>query len=161
MFARQGAPWVSPFSEEGVVDDEPEVRKLVLTVYEAMRHGDAAMVSELLSKDVSVVIGINDAIIWEGHQEASAGFAERFADGLGLDVRESDAPRIRRHGDICWFDDRPLLGAGRDAWVMGRFTGVARLEEDGQWRVVQWHASLGTPPQDVDVALPLRHPVTR
>ena len=140
---------------------EHEVTELVAAMYGAMRRGDAALVSELLSRDVSVVIGINDAIHWEGHEEASAGFATRFAGGLGLDVEGSDEPRVHRHGDICWFDDRPLLGAGSDAWVVGRFTGVVRLEEDGRWRVVQWHASLGTPPQDVDVALPLRRPVLR
>ena len=141
--------------------DERGVIELIEAMYDAMRRGDACLVGELLARDVSIVIGINDAILWEGHREASAGFAARFAGGMGLDVRASDAPRVHRHGDICWFDDRPLLGAGSDAWVVGRFTGVARLEPDGQWRVVQWHASLGTPPQDVDVALPLRRPVLR
>jgi ketosteroid isomerase-like protein len=142
-------------------EHELDVRALVLAMYDAMRRGDAERVSGLLSRDVSVVIGINDAIHWEGHAEASRGFAARFAGGLGLDVRDSDALRVHGHGDTCWFDDQPMLGAGSDAWVVGRFTGVARLEADGQWRMVQWHASLGTPPQDVDVALPLRRPVLR
>lgn len=139
---------------------EHEVTELVGAMYDAMRRGDADLISELLSRDVSVVIGVNDAILWEGHAEASAGFATRFAGGLGLDVQASDLLRVHRHGDVCWFEDRPLLGAGSDAWVMGRFTGVVRLEGDGRWRVVQWHASLGTPPQDVDVALPLRKQVS-
>ena len=143
------------------MDHEDEVRQLVLRMYDAMRRGDAELVSELLSRDVSVVIGVNDAVDWTGHREASAGFAARFEGGLGLDVRESDLVKVHRHGDICWFDDRPLLGAGGDAWVQGRFTGVVRREEDGCWRVVQWHASLGTPPQDIDIALPLRRTVRR
>ncbi|HEX8973297.1 nuclear transport factor 2 family protein [Oryzihumus sp.] len=138
----------------------PEVTRLVHDVYAAMRSGDADRMGELLSEDVSTVIGVNDAIIWNGYKEACAGFASRFADGLGLDVRESGELQVHRLDDVCWFDDRPLLGAGSDAWVLGRFTGVVRLEADGQWRVVQWHASLGTPVQDIDIALPLRRVVT-
>ncbi|TQL57052.1 nuclear transport factor 2 family protein [Oryzihumus leptocrescens] len=137
----------------------PEVSRLVHDVYAAMRGGDADRMGELLSEDLSTVIGVNDAIIWTGYMEACAGFATRFADGLGLDVRGSEDLRTYRDGDLCWFDDRPLLGAGSDAWVIGRFTGVARREADGQWRIVQWHASLGTPVQDIDIALPLRHAV--
>jgi len=140
--------------------EDPEVTRLVHDVYAAMRGGDADRMGELLSKDVSTVIGVNDAIIWNGYTEACDGFATRFAGGLGLDVRESEDLRTYRDGDLCWFDDRPLLGAGSDAWVIGRFTGVARRETDGQWRIVQWHASLGTPVQDIDIALPLRRTAT-
>lgn len=138
----------------------PEVTRLVHDVYAAMRGGDADRMGELLSEDVSTVIGVNDAIIWNGYKEACAGFDSRFADGLGLDVRESGELNVYCLGDVCWFDDRPLLGAGSDAWVLGRFTGVARREADGRWRIVQWHASLGTPVQDIDIALPLRRTVT-
>ena len=132
---------------------------LAVELIGAMCRGDTAAVTALLSADLAVVFGVVDGIVWPSFEEAAAGLAARFEGGWRLDVRPG-CPRAFRQGEIAWFADRPVMATAGGGSVVGRLSGVARLEE-GQWRLLQWHASLGLSNEYLDGALPPRHRVRR
>jgi hypothetical protein len=90
----------------------------------------------------AVAIGTDPAEWWEGGPEIKAVLREQLQSG-GPTVKPGK-PRIGQAGDVGWFADRPafVMADGRE--IPCRLTGVLR-RENGEWKLVQSHASLGVP----------------
>jgi adenylate cyclase len=74
---------------------------------------------------------------------------DRDGEGLVLRAQEIGATDIEfelleayEHGDVGWAAGITILHRGQRDPIATRFTGTYLLE-DGSWRVVQWHASIG------------------
>jgi uncharacterized protein (TIGR02246 family) len=124
---------------------QDEVRKVIEETLEAQNAGDAARLRSMLSERPDGVHIGTDGEEWETSKQvvdavAAAGGADDIqtvADDLGIHVQ----------GDVAWAE-----GHGRFTRAGGgerpvRMTCVL-IREDGQWKVVQSHASIGVPNAD-------------
>jgi len=67
----------------------------------------------------------------------------------GDDIRAvADDIDVHIHGDIAWAEGRGRFTRADGAERPVRMTGVL-VREDGQWKVVQSHASIGVPNADI------------
>jgi ketosteroid isomerase-like protein len=125
---------------------QDEIRKVLDEMLEAQNAGDAGRLRSMLSERPDAVhIGTDAEEWWTSKQVLDATAA---ADG-GDDIRAvADDIDIHVQGDIAWVE-----GHGRFTRADGgerpvRMTGVL-VREDGQWKVVQSHASIGVPNADI------------
>ncbi len=134
------------------------VEAVVEQLYNVMRCADLQLAEELVSADLTVAIG-TDEEEWEtDHAAAVAGFVIQTRDVDALQV-QAGSPRGYSDGLFGWFEDRPLVtfAGGESAPV--RVTGVVRYE-NGRWRLIQVHTSVGLPNAELGLDLPTK-PVTR
>jgi ketosteroid isomerase-like protein len=127
-----------------VPERSPEIEQVVRDILEAMVHSDVDEIGRRTSRDPGVLSIGSDASEWaEGHDEIMRLFRESTPEGeLGVRVGLNDVKAFRE-GSIGW-------AAGHGYFEMGgkrvpvRLTAVLH-EEDGDWKAVQSHASIGVP----------------
>jgi len=131
------------------------VEEAVAGLVKAMQSGDGTAARDALSRDLTAAIGTDDAEWWSGYDDSAAALAAQLDASGGLPF-ESGELRGYAEGDLGWFEDhgRIAIDAGP---LPVRMTGVLRREEGG-WRFLQLHVSVGTPNEDVGMA---DLPVTR
>ena len=125
---------------------QDEIRAVIDQLLEAQNAGDADLVRAMLSQRPDAVhIGTDAEEWWTGKQVADAVAASPGGDGI---LASADDIDVHIHGDVAWAE-----GHGRFTNASGserpvRMTGVL-VREDGQWKVVQSHASIGVPNADI------------
>jgi len=113
----------------------------MLRFYDALRAGDAGAFDEVVSPDAATVfIGSAPGDWITDREHLRAGFRPP-----GVRIEDTD-PQAWTEGSIGWAADRPTMFFGGDP-VRTRLTGVWRLE-DGAWRMVHMHVSLGVPDRE-------------
>jgi len=125
---------------------QDEIRKLLNEMIEAQNSGDAPRLRTMLSERPDVVhIGTDAAEWWTSGQVVGAVAAV----GSGDDVRAvADDIDVHVQGDIAWVEGRGRFTRADGAERPVRMTGVL-VREDGRWKVVQSHASIGVPNEDI------------
>jgi ketosteroid isomerase-like protein len=123
------------------MESSAELKSAVLRLYEAMAAGDPGAIGRFFSRASGVLaIGSDPAEWWAGHDA----IAQAFAAQLG----ETGAHRIVPgelsawvEGTVGWAVDRrrKQMPDGKELTI--RETTVWH-EEDGEWKIVQFHASL-------------------
>jgi ketosteroid isomerase-like protein len=124
-----------------------EVETTVRDLMSAMNRGDVEAFTGGLSADLTAGIGTDDEEWWEGYDATAAAVKAQLEVSGGLPF-EGNEPRGYAVGEFGWFENRGTINAGKGQPVPVRMTGVLR-QEDGQWRLLQMHASIGTPNADV------------
>jgi ketosteroid isomerase-like protein len=121
---------------------QDEIRKLLNEVIEALNSGDAPRLRTMLSERPDAVhIGTDAAEWWTGVQVVDAVAAVGSGDDIRLVADDID---IHVLGDIAWSEGRGRFTRADGAERPVRMTGVL-VREDGQWKLVQSHASIGVP----------------
>jgi ketosteroid isomerase-like protein len=120
----------------------PDIERLVRETSEAGMRGDSGPMLAATSKEPGVVmIGSDPDEWWDGHDAIVAAMrADVESSGVSGEVDEVVA---HEEGDIGWATMRGTFVEG-EARVPFRGTAVMR-REDGEWRMVQAHASIGVP----------------
>ena len=116
-----------------------EIAATVQRFYDALNTGDAETVTDLMSTaDGMLMIGTDPDEWITDHKTMTDLLAAQVSSGVK--VRGGDLQAFEE-GTVGWMSDRAafILPDGTDVPV--RFTGVLR-KEDGQWRMIQSHASL-------------------
>jgi len=129
------------------VRESPELIALVERMYAAQAAGDVDWVARLLStSDGALTIGTDAAEWWEGAQIRDRWLAQLAA---GIGEARMTATRLRAHeeGDVGWVADEPRIELPDGTALTMRATAVFH-REDGEWRLVQGHSSLGVPNAD-------------
>jgi len=129
------------------VRESPELIALVERMYAAQAAGDVDWLSTLLStSDGTLTIGTDAAEWWEGAQIRDRWLAQLAAGASGARMT---ATRLRAHeeGDVGWVADEPQVVLPDGTRLTMRSTAVFH-REDGEWRLVQGHSSLGVPNAD-------------
>lgn len=130
------------------------VEAVVEQLYDVMRYADLQSAEELLSVDLTVAIG-TDEEEWEtDHAAAVAGFVTQTREVGALKVR-AGTPRGYSDGVFGWFEDRALVTFADGESASVRVTGVVRYE-DGRWRLVQVHTSVGLPNAELGLDPPTK-----
>lgn len=118
-------------------------------MYELMRTGDAESLIELIAEDGVIFVGTDAEEWWQEDLAAlHAAFREQLEATGGFDIFDED-PVGYSDGDVGWFSDHGSLRLPDGTVVPMRQTGVLR-RVDGEWRIVQSHASV---PADINERL--------
>jgi hypothetical protein len=121
-----------------------ELEEVVRDAYGVMERGDVEGLDARMSKaEGTLMIGSDPDEWWEGSSTVRDAFrAQSEALGGGVSIVNGD-PRAYVEGTIGWFADRPSIRLPDGNVLPTRITGVLRREDDGSWRWVQGHFSVG------------------
>ena len=125
---------------------QDEIRKLLDELIEAQNSGDAPRLRSMLSERPDAVhIGTDAEEWWTSNQLVD----DVAAAGGGDDIRVvADDIDVHVQGDIAWVEGRGRFTRADGAERPVRMTGVL-VREDGQWKIVQSHASIAVPNADI------------
>jgi len=125
---------------------QDEVRKVLDEMIEAQNAGDAGRLRSMFSERPDAVhIGTDAGEWWTSGQVVDAVAAVSGGDDIRAVADDID---VHIHGDIAWAEGRGRFTRADGAERPVRMTGVL-VREDGQWKVVQSHASIGVPNADI------------
>jgi ketosteroid isomerase-like protein len=125
--------------------DPDEVRTVIEETIEALNAGDAARLRSVLSERADGAHIGTDPGEWEtGQQVVDAVAAAGGADDIQLVADDID---IHIHGDVAWAEGHGRFARAGGGARAARMTWVL-VREDGQWKFVQSHASIGVPSAD-------------
>lgn len=137
------------------MQESPELRQMMERFYAAMAASDTDWFTGALSPSPgTVAIGSDPAEWWEGGAAVREACAAQLEAGMGGAVLEPTRLSAYEDGGIGWAADEPRLT------LRGERIGSLRLtvvfdREDGGWRIVQLHTSIGVPnEQSIGMALP-------
>ena len=122
----------------------PEIEQVIRDTLDAMMRSDIEEIGRLTSRDPCVISIGSDATEWaEGHEEIMRLFRASGPEGeLGVTVGLDDVAAFRE-GSVGWAAGHGYFEIEGER-VPVRLTAVLR-EEDGEWKTVQSHASIGVP----------------
>ena len=125
--------------------DQDEVRKVIEETLEALNAGDAARLRSVLSERADGVHIGTDGQEWETSKQVVDAVA---AAGGADDVRAvADDIDIHVQGDVAWAEGHGRFTRADGAERAARMSWVL-IRENGQWKFVQSHASIGVPNAD-------------
>jgi hypothetical protein len=125
------------------MERSPELRDLTLGVYAALASGDAGFFERLVSRQRGTLgIGTDPGEWWPDREHLVGAFRAQMREmGGGFPVRPGD-PQAYREGSVGWVADQAAFALPDLAPLPFRLTMVLH-QEGGDWKVVQWHISLG------------------
>jgi hypothetical protein len=120
-----------------------ELRDLILRLYDAMRDGDIdAWESLQSSQDGVLSIGTDPDEWWAGYDTITKVTRAQMV-GLAGSKMEGD-PQAYVEGTVGWYADNVTWTIPSGTVIRARITGVCH-KEDGEWKFVQTHISIGVP----------------
>lgn len=124
------------------MEPSPELREIIVGWFEAAANGDVSVTPGHVSRQTGMRIVGTDPKEWLDGEQAYA-FLKEEAEGVGgkIKVVISDAEAFTE-GDVGWGVARPIITLLDGAQVSPRWSAVFHREE-GQWKLVQLHASIG------------------
>jgi ketosteroid isomerase-like protein len=126
------------------MERSPELEELTLRMYEAFSRGDSAFIEGLMSRREGVLTIGTDPDEWWGDYASLTRALRAQLEELARASIVPGAPRAYREGSVGWVADRAKFRLPDGAEVPFRTTAVFH-QEAGEWRLVQWHTSLGVP----------------
>jgi ketosteroid isomerase-like protein len=124
-----------------------EIEGVIRGLFDALGSGDAGALDDLLSRQPGVLfLGTDAAEWWEGYDTVSRVTQEQVKEMKGIDVELSEASGYA-DGGVGWGSARARYAMPGGGGNEIRFTGVFR-REDGRWRLVQGHSSIGVPNEE-------------
>jgi len=128
-----------------MMQQSPGVKQAILRCYEVFSAGDLEGSVRLLTREEGAVVIGTDPQEWADSRTEFIAFLEaQMTEGQTLLMEASEDPRCFEEGTVGWVADRPTFVLGDGTTVPSRMTAVMR-QEDGEWRLVQAHWSLGVP----------------
>ena len=128
---------------------------LIQKMWDSFIDGDIDAFSQTMSKDEDMVtFGTDASERWDSWQELEDSVALQFDafDVISVD-RKNKSLKISNSGNTAWFSetvDWKFLSNGKTEEVKDiRYTGVMEYR-DGQWKIVQFHCSVGVAGQVIE-----------
>jgi ketosteroid isomerase-like protein len=127
-----------------MAERSPEVEQVVRDMLDAVAESDVETIGRQTSREAGVVGIGSDAAEWaEGYDEIMRIWSESTPDAeLGVKIGLDDVKGYRE-GSVGWAAGRGYFELEGNR-VPVRMT-VVLHEEDGEWKAVQSHASIGVP----------------
>lgn len=129
------------------------VEAVIEQLYDVMRSCDPQAVEQLLSEDLTVAIGTDEEEWDTDYVAAVAGFLTQ-TQAVGVLTVRAGSPRGYSDGLFGWFEDRALVTFADGESAPIRVTGIVR-HENGRWRLVQVHTSVGLPNAEFGLDVPM------
>lgn len=125
---------------------QDEIRKVLDEMIEAQNAGDAPRLRSMLSERPDAVhIGTDAEEWWTSKQVSDVTAAASGGDDIRVVADDID---IHVQGDVAWAEGRGRFMRAGGGERPVRMTAVL-VREDGQWKQVQSHASIGVPNADI------------
>ena len=126
----------------------PELRDLTLRFYQALTTGDEAFIEQFVSQQPGVLnIGSDPNEWWSGYDTFMRVARVQVQELDGVRVAHSD-PQAYREGSVGWVADQAAFQLPDGTTVPFRLTAVFH-QENGMWKLVQSHNSVGMLNEDV------------
>jgi hypothetical protein len=127
-----------------------EVRDTLLRFYEVFPAGDPAGFAQIITQEDEgvLVIGTDPAQWTEGREQWIAAREAVVHAMEGLRFEAGEEPHGYEEGSMGWVADRPRAVLPDGNAISTRLTGVVHQEEGG-WRLVHIHISVGVPDEEV------------
>jgi hypothetical protein len=125
------------------VEQSPELKNLILRLYEAVSRGDGFFIERLMShQDGLLLIGSDPDEWWTGYENVVAIFKKQMEEmGDGFSIVAGD-PQAFIEGTVGWVADRAKFCLPDGVQVPCRLT-IVLHRENGGWKLVQWHGAIG------------------
>ncbi len=127
------------------MQESSELKDLIRGWYESVAKGDITFTERVTSRQPEVlVIGTDPREWWVGYDKIVEVYRAQFEEmgaGSGLQFLPGDT-KAYSEGDVGWVADQPTVRLPDGHEVPMRVTAVFR-REDGEWKVVQLHGSVG------------------
>ncbi|MEW5960031.1 MAG: nuclear transport factor 2 family protein [Chloroflexota bacterium] len=124
-----------------------ELKELTLQAYKALTSGGYAFFERHFSQQEGVMAIASDPNEWwPGYATITQVFRAQIAEMSGITVAGAD-PRAYSEGTVGWVTDRFKVVIPGGPEIPFRLTCVFHQEE-GDWKIVQWHASIGVPNEE-------------
>jgi ketosteroid isomerase-like protein len=125
---------------------QDEIRAVFDQLVEAQNAGDAQRTRALMSQRPGAVhIGTDAEEWWTATQLADEVAAASGSDDVQVVADDLD---VHVQGDVAWAEGRGRFTRAGGGERPVRLTGVF-LREDGQWKLVQSHSSIGVPNAEI------------
>jgi hypothetical protein len=130
------------------MEQSSELKDLMLRFYDRFSAGDVEGFAQTITAwEGAFVIG-TDPQQWEDGRAAwIAGYEAQVRQVEGIRLEPGDL-RCYTEGSLGWAADRPTFVLPDGSTIPTRMTAVARLE-DGAWKLVNAHFSVGVPDDEV------------
>jgi ketosteroid isomerase-like protein len=127
-----------------------ELREAYVTLMQAFDQGETDSLLGVLSREQgALVIGTAPEEWWDTPEAAAGGYQ------MTVDLARSGNWRVRpgdveafEEGSVGWVADQPVIAMPDGQEQSMRSTAVFH-REDGGWKAVQWHFSVGLPNEEV------------
>ena len=128
-----------------MIERSPEVEQSMRDAFAMMQRRDIDALMARTSSQPGVIMIGSDAEEWYAGREAIEAMARATGDGEAGDMPASTMDEVEgyREGDLGFANIRGTWTVGGSS-VPFRLTAVVHLE-DGEWKTVQSHASIGVP----------------
>ncbi|GAC1461731.1 MAG: hypothetical protein PVSMB4_20290 [Ktedonobacterales bacterium] len=131
------------------MEPSPELLDLTKSLYQAMTTGDASFVSMFSRQPGVLCIGTDPAEWWSDYptmvRVMTAQLQEMGASGVRI---VANSPQAHQEGSVGWAADQPTIHLPDGTKMPARITLVAH-REDGEWKIIQAHISVGARNQEV------------
>lgn len=129
------------------MEQSTELKELYLQICEALSHGDYSFFERCFShKDGVLAIGTDPTEWWTGYATISKVFKTQLKEMGGFQILV-DTPLAFHEGSIGWIAGKPTLKLPDGTEVPVRLTVVLQKEQN-DWKIVQWHFSIGISNED-------------
>jgi hypothetical protein len=125
-----------------------ELKDVVLAAFEDFSNQNISWIDRHISRHEGVVVIGTDANEWiEGGEKAAENSKEEIQEST---ARFSSAGEVEAfvEGTVGWASSRPVWTLEDGTEISARWTGVFH-REDGEWKMVQGHISVGVPNEDL------------
>ena len=124
------------------MEESKEIKDLTLRLYDALVNVDQASIANAYSQQKGLLmIGSDPNEWWEDYDTIIKLLKTQFEELKGTTIHDAD-PQAFSEGTVGWVADKPNMKLPDGTKVPFRMTGVFH-QEKGEWKVVQWHASMG------------------
>jgi hypothetical protein len=133
------------------MEQSDELKDLTLRFYEAAATGDLSFLERYVSRrEGTVFVGTDPNEWWEGLEafvEAMRAQSEAMGGG-GLQIVAGQL-QAYREGSVGWAIDRDALFRLPDGREIPFRNTVLFLQEDGEWKLVHGHTSIGVSNEEI------------
>ena len=121
-----------------------DLKNAMLRLYESMTSGDVSGVERLFSRQSGVTaIGTDPNEWWADYETIVRVHKAQFQEMGRIQIKAGELNAFVE-GTVGWVADRPTLRLPNGQEMTFRETTVFH-KEDGEWKIVQHHVSLGVP----------------
>lgn len=125
-----------------------EIKNAVLHLYASMTSGDISVIERLFSRQSGVLaIGSDPNEWWTDYVTINQVFSAQFKGGSSKPIIAQDLHAFAE-GTVGWASERRTSRLQNGKEITIRETFVFHQEE-GEWKIVQLHVSLGIPNENV------------
>lgn len=124
-----------------------ELQDIILAAFEDYSNDNASLIERHTSRQAGVrLIGTDPDEWFEGEQAARV--LRREAEDPGFRVSSLDELEVFVEGNVGWASGRPTWMLEDGTKIPSRWTAVFH-REDGEWKMVQAHTSVGVPDREL------------